>query len=114
MNRTKMLLRILLPLGIVALAALAAKAIVDSREAPQPTPPAASIPLVRTVALAPAPVQLGVHAQGTVLPRTETVLKAEVAARVTRIAPSLASGGFFDADEVLLIGLDELFAEDVI
>ena len=102
MSAPKTLLRILVPIAIVALAAMAAKAIVESREAPAPSAPEAVVPLVRTVDMTTASVSLSVEAQGSVLPRTQTTLKAEVAARIVRIAEGFASGGFFDEGEVLL------------
>ena len=102
MSRLKNVLRVLAPVLIVGVAAVAAQKIVESRQVPEPTPPEAVIPLVRTVTAGVQSVTLNVEAQGTVLPRTETMLKAEVAARIVKIAPSLASGGFFEEGELLL------------
>jgi RND family efflux transporter MFP subunit len=102
MNRLKIFLRILLPVLILAVGVSAAVLLKDSREAPESTPPESFLPLVRTVPAQQQEVQLAVTARGTVEPRTETRLVAEVAGRVLEVAPALASGGFFEADEVLL------------
>ncbi|MCB1057564.1 MAG: efflux RND transporter periplasmic adaptor subunit, partial [Acidobacteria bacterium] len=50
----------------------------------------------------PRTVALDVHAQGTVRPRTETTLVAEVAAKVVDLSPAFARGGFFEPGEVLV------------
>ncbi len=47
-------------------------------------------------------MQLLVTSQGTVSPRTESTLVPEIAGRVTWVAPSFASGGFFEENAVLL------------
>lgn len=102
MKRARNLLRGLLPVVVLVASAWGAKAIVDGREVPEPTPPEEHVPLVRTIVAEAAPAQLAVEAQGTVLPRTETVLKSEVAARVVELSPRLAAGGFFEQGEVLV------------
>jgi RND family efflux transporter MFP subunit len=67
------------------------------RESPSP-----AAPLVRVVPVAPTTLQLRISTHGTVEPRTESDLVAEVAGPVVWISPALASGGFFDAGEPLL------------
>jgi RND family efflux transporter MFP subunit len=47
-------------------------------------------------------VQLRVQAQGSVLPRTETTLVAEVSGRIHWVSPRLVSGGFFDLGDELV------------
>lgn len=46
--------------------------------------------------------QLAVRSQGTVLPRTQTLLGAEVAGTIVKISPKFIPGGVFRAGEVLL------------
>ncbi len=46
-------------------------------------------------------VQLRVEAQGSVAPRTESDLVAEVAGRITWVSPHLAPGGFFEEGDLL-------------
>ncbi len=59
-------------------------------------------PLVETLRVEPRELRLVVKTQGTVTPRTESTLVAEVSGRVVAISPSLAAGGFFKADDVLV------------
>lgn len=103
MNRTRNVLRALLPVLILGLSAAASRAIVASRKTPEPSPPEEHLPIVRTVVAQASPVVLRVEAQGSVLPRTETRLMSEVAARVVELSPRLAAGGFFRAGEVLVV-----------
>ncbi len=65
-------------------------------------PPPAAAPLVRVVSVAPTSLQLRIATHGTVEPRTESDLVAEVAGPVVWVSPVLASGGFFEAGEPLL------------
>jgi RND family efflux transporter MFP subunit len=59
-------------------------------------------PLVRVQTVVLEDVALSSLTHGTVAPRTETELVAEVAGRVIKVSPKLVSGGFFDAGEELL------------
>jgi RND family efflux transporter MFP subunit len=59
-------------------------------------------PLVEVRALEAMTEQFEVHSQGTVMPRTETVVSAEVSGTVTWISPKFVAGGVFGKGEVLL------------
>lgn len=59
-------------------------------------------PLVRVQTVVFTDVSLTSLTHGTVEPRTESQLVAEVAGRVISVNPSLVSGGFFDAGDELL------------
>lgn len=59
-------------------------------------------PLVRVQTVTPRPVQMRASTHGTVVPRTESELVAEVAGRVVEISPQLVAGGFFAKGERLL------------
>ena len=94
--------RILLPLAVLAAGAVIAFLLVrlrpevERREAPiQP-------PLVRVVTARPTDHRLDVGSQGTVAPRTESSLVAQVAGRIVEVAPSFAAGGFFRRGETLV------------
>jgi RND family efflux transporter MFP subunit len=96
------ILKIVLPLlVIVGGGAVAAYLILNGPEV-ETRPPEVVPPLVRTLTVESTDVQLSVHTQGTVAPRTETVLVPEVAGRVVSLSPSLVSGGFFEKGEELL------------
>jgi RND family efflux transporter MFP subunit len=95
--------RILLPLAVLAAGAVIAFLLVrlrpevERREAPiQP-------PLVRVVTARPTDHRLDVASQGTVAPRTESSLVAQVAGRIVEVAPSFAAGGFFRRGETLIV-----------
>jgi RND family efflux transporter MFP subunit len=59
-------------------------------------------PLVETLTLATSAEIFRVSSQGTVRPRTETVLSAEVSGAVVSISPKFIAGGVFSAGEELL------------
>ena len=59
-------------------------------------------PLVRVQTVELEDLQLVVPAQGTVAPRTESTLVAQVAGQITRVSPAFANGGFFEKGDVLL------------
>jgi len=94
--------RLALPIAIVlggfglAAVLLATGPSLDSQPAPVLTP------LVRVQAVTLQDIALSSLTHGTVAPRTESELVAEVAGRVISVNPNLVSGGFFSAGEELL------------
>lgn len=58
-------------------------------------------PRVRVTQVEFADVEVTVRAQGSVVPRTESDLVAEVSGRVVRTSPALAGGGFFSKGKEL-------------
>jgi RND family efflux transporter MFP subunit len=59
-------------------------------------------PLVEVMPLVEAPVSFRIASQGTVRPRTETVLSAEVSGAIVGISPKFIAGGVFAQGEELL------------
>ncbi len=59
-------------------------------------------PLVEVLELETMTANFEVSSQGTVRPRTETVLSAEVSGTITRISPKFIAGGVFDRNETLM------------
>ncbi|MBV1877922.1 MAG: efflux RND transporter periplasmic adaptor subunit [Pseudomonadales bacterium] len=57
---------------------------------------------IRTLTIAKQQIRLNIRSQGSVTPRTETTLVAEVAGRVEWISANLVSGGYFNQGELLL------------
>jgi RND family efflux transporter MFP subunit len=92
----------LLPLLAVACGAAVFGLCVAFPERTDREPPPVAAPLVRVIPVAPTSLQLRISTHGTVEPRTESELVAEVAGPVVWISPALASGGFFEAGEALL------------
>ncbi len=104
MNRVLIgMLKALLPLVIIAAAGFGAVTMIMNRPPVETLTPVIEPPGVRVheVTLGDAP--LSVTSQGTVRPRTESQLVPEIAGRVTWVAPSFAEGGFFEADDVLVM-----------
>ncbi|MHA7838648.1 MAG: efflux RND transporter periplasmic adaptor subunit [bacterium] len=94
--------RWILPLLALAIASAIAWALVATREVPQKIEPVVPSPLVRIQSVSPETRRLTVVARGTVEPRTESDLVAEVRGRVTELSPRLVVGGFFAAGDELL------------
>ena len=94
--------RYLGPVLIVAGGFLLAIAIIATGPRPdrQARPPDA--PTVQTVEAVKETAQLTVTAHGTVLPKSESNLVAEVAGRIVAVSPSMVSGGFFSKGDVLV------------
>lgn len=94
--------RVFIILGIILSAVLVSVAMVQMK----PPPPKKEVvdldPLVEVLILESMTANFEVTSQGTVRPRTETVLSAEVAGTITHISPQFIAGGVFKADEVLL------------
>jgi RND family efflux transporter MFP subunit len=92
----------ILPILIVVVAAAAATALVLSKPKTEKREPEAIAPAVRVHTVELADRQLTVVSQGTVSPRTQSVLVSEVAGRVIEVSPSFVPGGFFEAGELLV------------
>lgn len=98
----KSTLRVLLPVVVLA-AGLAGAWFLAQARAPVPreerlTPP----PLVRVVTVERQDIPQRVRAHGTVEPRTQTTLVAQVGGAIVGASPAFAVGGEFAPDEVLL------------
>jgi RND family efflux transporter MFP subunit len=96
------IIRIALPLAILAFAVVAAVAMVALRPDVETRPPEVKPPLVRVADVTFQERQLTVTSQGTVNPRTESALVPEVSGKVIWVSPSFVSGGFFEKGHVLL------------
>jgi RND family efflux transporter MFP subunit len=94
--------KLIAPLLVLASAILVAVLLVASRPDVTTVRVETAPPLVDVVAVRPTQAALRIRAQGTVEPRTESDLVAEVAGRVVWVSPHLASGGFFSKDDPLV------------
>jgi RND family efflux transporter MFP subunit len=90
-----------LPIAVLMLAAAITAILFSAYEPPDTVPPVTPHPLVETQLVQDQLASLVVKAQGTVEPRTESDLIAEVSGRVVWISPNLASGGFFKTGEAV-------------
>ena len=96
------ILKGILPLALLGVAALAAITMIRNRPEAEIQPPQIAPPGVRVHAVALQDVDLSVISEGTVQPRTESELVPEISGRVISISPSFAEGGFFEEGDVLL------------
>ncbi|MEN8181656.1 MAG: efflux RND transporter periplasmic adaptor subunit [Myxococcota bacterium] len=94
--------KVTLPLGVLLFGLLGALSIVAIRPSVATRKPEPVIPLVPVITARSQSVQLRIEARGSVVPRTESELVAEVAGRITWVSPALAPGGFLAAGEPLL------------
>jgi RND family efflux transporter MFP subunit len=67
-------------------------------QAPEPPAP----PVVRVVSAKPRNVTVEVRSQGEIQPRTRSQLVAQVAGRISRVAPQFAAGEFFEKGDTLV------------
>jgi RND family efflux transporter MFP subunit len=95
-------MKILLPAAVIVGAILLAALVIAARPTVERVQTVAPPPLVRVVAATVRDVELSVASQGTVRPRTESVLVAQVAGQVDSVSPRFAAGGFFRRGEVLV------------
>jgi multidrug efflux pump subunit AcrA (membrane-fusion protein) len=91
----------LLPAAVLVGALAFSAALVVARPVPEAQSIAAARPVVAVVAVAPRPERMRVRTQGTLEPRTELELVAEVGGRLVWASPALEAGSFFTAGEVL-------------
>jgi RND family efflux transporter MFP subunit len=95
-------MRKLLILGILLTAVVLAVLMVQMRSAPPRKDLVDLDPLVETLTLELMTANFEVRSQGTVRPRTETVLSAEVSGTITSISPDFVAGGVFGENDVLM------------
>lgn len=96
------ILKGVLPLALLGVAALAAITMIRNRPEAEIQPPQIAPPGVRVHAVELEDVDLSVISEGTVQPRTESELVPEISGRVISISPSFAEGGFFEEGDTLL------------
>ncbi len=94
--------RWILPLVALAIGLLGYWLLVATREKPEEKEPVVVSPLVRVMLAEPEDIRLTVISRGTVMPRTESDLVAEVRGRVVSVSPGLRAGGVFAAGDELL------------
>ncbi len=94
--------RVLLPILVVLAGIAVAAAIIKSKPEVDRQPAAMPAPLVRVVEVRLGPAPLNVRAQGSVEPRTEATLVAQVAGRIERVAREFAEGAFFGRGQTLV------------
>ena len=94
--------KLLLPILVLAVGVALAAAIIKARPRVERQPAAAPAPLVRVMEVRLGREYLNVLAQGTVEPRSEATLVAQVGGRIERASRRFAEGAFFRRGETLL------------
>jgi RND family efflux transporter MFP subunit len=92
----------LLIAAILAVAILIFVAMTGLRQPPAKKEAEKLAPLVEVLELQPMQASFTIESQGTVRPRTETVLSSEVSGTIVEISPKWFAGGVFEVDEVLM------------
>ena len=95
-------LQIVLPLLVLAAGGGGLWLLIELRPAATPAAQQAPVPVVRALETRMQTVQITVHTQGNVEPRTEIDLVPEVSGKIVQMSPSLTNGGFFEEGEALL------------
>jgi RND family efflux transporter MFP subunit len=98
----KKLVKILLPILVIAAASGIAFVTVANREAPERHRPREAIIEVEVTTLARSDYTIRVKSRGTVRPRTRSTLIPEVSGRIVSLSPNIREGEFFEAGDVLL------------
>jgi RND family efflux transporter MFP subunit len=94
--------RVLLIVGILALGVLGFVGMHALAPEPPKREAVARPPLVETLVLEDMSTSFAVRSQGTVRPRTETALSAEISGTIVEVSPQFIPGGVFDAGQSLL------------
>ena len=94
--------KIVLPIVILAVGLLAAILPIITRRDVPTRAPRIPPPLVRVHPVTLDSLRLKVRTQGSVTPRTESMLLSQVAGQVLEISSAFANGGFFEAGELLV------------
>lgn len=94
----------ILPLGLIALSIVVVVVMVGIAQGKRPDRKDSGTPamLVDTITAEVESLNFTVTSQGTVRPRTETTMVAEVAGKIVSVSPNFIAGGFFRAGETLL------------
>ena len=108
-----MVSKILVPALIILLSAAAAFWMANQESVPElvkPEPPSMLVDVMRARA---NQVQISIEAQGSVTPRTQTVLVSEVSGLIMEVSPAFIAGGFFKKGDVLVQIDDRNYRADV-
>lgn len=95
-------MKVLLPFLILAVAGGATALLVVFKPEASEVAPERPVTSVEVLSVQPETVQLSVRSQGTVLPRTESQLSAEVSGRIIEVDDDFRPGGSFRKGDVLV------------
>jgi len=98
----KNLLRILLPLVVIALGCGIYRYFDSTKEKPRQRPSFTTVPEVEATRLEPQPYAVRLDTYGTARPRTQSTLLPEVSGQILEISPQFREGSFFSKGDLLL------------
>jgi RND family efflux transporter MFP subunit len=101
-ERGTLLLKILLPILFVAGSITFTVTLINLKPEPEKKELIRLLPKVEVRTLRAEPLSLTIESQGTIQPRTDTVLTAEVSGVIEMVSPKLFSGSFFKKGDVLI------------
>jgi len=98
------IVRYFLPVGLVALSLVLVAGLIAVNKAKRPErkEEAVQATMVDAIPAERVSLNLSVFSQGSVAPRTETTLVAEVSGIIVNVSPNFVAGGFFRKGETLL------------
>jgi len=98
------ILKYILPLGLIALSAAVVYGLTTIAKNKRPERKAVETQalVVNAIPAEMTSLKLSVFSQGSVRPRTETTVVAEVSGKIVDVSPNFIAGGFFRDGEVLL------------
>ncbi len=94
--------KILIPVGVIAIAIVAASSLTSMRKPPEKKEEQRQAILVTTQSVQQQDLIYRLQSQGTVKPRLETSLVSEVNGRIVDVAENFVEGGFFNAGDLLV------------
>ena len=97
-----MINKLILPTIIVLVCILAAVWMSAQHSEPNSVPLSPPAMLVDVLTAKYEGIQVKIAAQGTVIPRTQTILVSEVSGLITEVSPAFVAGGFFNKGDVLV------------
>jgi len=107
-NRTKKLLKIILPILIIAIGVIAAKQLMQMRQAPHKAEKQKQGTLVRVIDVKKADIPVVVAATGTVQSRRVVDITPQVSGKVSWMSPDFIAGGFFrEGDRLFSLEKDD-------
>lgn len=95
-------LKVVAPIGILVFGLAGAAVLVAAKSSVETEPPRTPPPLIRALDVRAESLKLKVSTQGTVAPRTESDLIAQVSGQVVEISRKFANGGFFEKGDILV------------
>jgi len=108
-----MINKLLIPVLIILVSSAAAFWMATQESEPElvkPEPPSMLVDVMQAHA---EQVQISIEAQGSVTPRTQTVIVSEVSGLIMEVSPAFVAGGFFKKGDVLIQIDDRNYRADV-